>query len=206
MGKRNLVAKKCFSLLHIKPLRWLRRLLCNQIRKNGHFVNRSSQPPCLDTLRDMLARQGDLTCAMEGEVSRELWLWPPPRPAAIGTPTGSHEPRGRGVPRTQPPLSGGGADSSGTISEPEKSRTRMIFGSVARRCTCASLGHRFAPRTASGPFRHYGRVFLWTRPSFMMIARFWAGSSSRRMSATGSPFTTRMSASAPASITPSLPS
>src|SRR5215472_16281149 len=49
------------------------------------------------------------------------------------------------------------------------------------------------------------KVFLKTFPSFMMTTKFFAGSSMSLMLAIGSPLTSRRSASAPSSTTPSSP-
>src|ERR1700732_950811 len=52
----------------------------------------------------------------------------------------------------------------------------------------------------------YGhRVFLYTRPSFMMTLKFLAGSAIRLIFSSGLPSTSSRSASAPCSTTPSLP-
>src|SRR5260370_28201226 len=52
----------------------------------------------------------------------------------------------------------------------------------------------------------YGhRVFLYTRPSFMMTLKFLAGSAIRLIFSSGLPSTSSRSASAPCSTTPSFP-
>jgi hypothetical protein len=89
-----------------------------------------------------------------------------------------------------------------------KSRRIAVTSAIARQRTLFDVTNESekCQQETLTDRRGYGhRVFLYTRPSFMMTLKFLAGSAIRLIFSSGLPSTSSRSASAPCSTTPSLP-
>src|SRR5262249_20271820 len=72
-------------------------------------------------------------------------------------------------------------------------------------CDYIAMSERCQQKTWTDRSGDDHKVFLYTRPSFMITLKFLAGSAIRLIFSSGLPSTSSRSASAPCSTTPSLP-